>query len=131
MRAHAAQDPAVSRPRIIAHGTRSPTATNPEKFKIRAYERFLVWTDEGTYRPIRRIPMARQRSVSEICEVSRLLLFLGELGSAFYAPRAHVRFDPCHPYIMMREYIIIIIIIIYTPIEVQQQTQNKKKRREE
>ena len=41
------------------------------------------------------IPMAIERSVSEICEVLRP--FLGELGSALYV--AHVRFDPCHPYV--------------------------------
>ena len=51
-----------------------------------AYERFLVWRDDGTYRPIRH-SYGRERSVSEICEVLRLFkLSLGELGSAFYAP---------------------------------------------
>ena len=42
--------------------------------------------------------MARERSVSDVCEVLALgWTFRGELFSIVYA--SHVRYVPCHPYI--------------------------------
>ena len=44
--------------------------------------------------------MARERSVSDVCEVFELReSFRGELEGIVYA--AHVRYVPCHPHLPM------------------------------